>query len=77
MVFALEEINRSPTLLPGVKLGFHIRDSCALPTWAMRAAMPLVGGESAVCNSEAPPDLSGGPGETSDTEGGANHIFLY
>ncbi|RCU34448.1 hypothetical protein DVA81_19640, partial [Acinetobacter baumannii] len=37
MVFALEEINHSTTLLPGVKLGYHIRDSCALHPWAMQA----------------------------------------
>lgn len=66
MVFALEEINRSPNLLPGLKLGYHIRDSCALPTWALRGAMTLVGGESATCDSESVADLSGGPGEERD-----------
>ncbi|XP_034403847.1 extracellular calcium-sensing receptor-like [Cyclopterus lumpus] len=47
MVFAVEEINHSATLLPGVKLGYHIRDSCGLPPWAMQAALSLVGGDSA------------------------------
>lgn len=70
MVFALEEINRSPTLLPGLKLGYHIRDSCALPTWAMRGAMTLVGGESATCDMEAD-FLSRGPGEERDEGRGA------
>ncbi|XP_056297275.1 extracellular calcium-sensing receptor-like [Pseudoliparis swirei] len=47
LVFAVEEINHSATLLPGVKLGYHIHDSCSLPTWAMLAALSLVGGDSA------------------------------
>lgn len=50
MVFAVEEINQSPTLLPGVKLGYHIRDSCALHPWAMQAALSLVSGDSTNCN---------------------------
>lgn len=72
MVFALEEINRSPTLLPGLMLGYHIRDSCALPTWAMRGAMTLVGGESPTCDLEALPFFSGGPGEERDKGRGAS-----
>ncbi|XP_054461970.1 extracellular calcium-sensing receptor-like [Anoplopoma fimbria] len=58
MVFALEEINHSTTLLPGVKLGYHILDSCALPPLAIQAALSLVGGDSASCNSTALPDYS-------------------
>ncbi|XP_068574377.1 extracellular calcium-sensing receptor-like [Cebidichthys violaceus] len=62
MVFAVEEINHSTTLLPGVKLGYHIHDSCALPLWAMQAALSLVGGDAASCNSTALPDYSAGEG---------------
>uniref|UniRef100_A0A3B4ZV28 Extracellular calcium-sensing receptor-like n=1 Tax=Stegastes partitus TaxID=144197 RepID=A0A3B4ZV28_9TELE len=61
MVFALEEINHSTTLLPGVKLGYHIRDSCALPPWAIQATLSLVGGDSSSCNTAAPiPLIIGG-----------------
>ncbi|XP_045929978.1 extracellular calcium-sensing receptor-like isoform X1 [Micropterus dolomieu] len=58
MVFAVEEINHSKTLLPGVKLGYHISDSCGPPLWALRAALSLVGGDSTSCNSAEPPDYS-------------------
>ncbi|XP_035536393.1 extracellular calcium-sensing receptor-like [Morone saxatilis] len=37
MVFAVEEINRNSTLLPGVKLGYHILDSCSRYPWALQA----------------------------------------
>ncbi|KAL7399979.1 hypothetical protein ABVT39_004640 [Epinephelus coioides] len=70
MVFALEEINHSTTLLPGVKLGYHIRDSCALPLWAMQGALSLVGGDSASCNTADPPDYSAGYGEGIGEKGG-------
>ncbi|XP_068173687.1 extracellular calcium-sensing receptor-like [Antennarius striatus] len=46
MVFAIEEINNSTALLPDVKLGYHIHDSCALPSWAMQAVLSVVGGDS-------------------------------
>lgn len=55
MVFALEEINHSTTLLPGVKLGYHIHDSCALHPWATQATLSLVGGDSNSCDSAATP----------------------
>ncbi|XP_061915977.1 extracellular calcium-sensing receptor-like [Entelurus aequoreus] len=50
MVFAVEEINRNPTLLPGIHLGYHIRDSCASHPWATQAALSLVSGDSSSCN---------------------------
>lgn len=63
MVFAVEEINHSKTVLPGVKLGYHIFDSCGRPPWALQAALSLVGGDSTSCNSTDPPDYSTGYGE--------------
>ncbi|KAM9318713.1 extracellular calcium-sensing receptor-like [Pholidichthys leucotaenia] len=62
MVFALEEINHSKTLLPGVKLGYHIFDSCGRPPWALQAAMLLVGGDGSSCNSIKSADYSAGNG---------------
>ncbi|KAK7905202.1 hypothetical protein WMY93_017809 [Mugilogobius chulae] len=49
MMFAVDEINHSESLLPGVKLGYRILDSCALHPWAMDAALSLVGGDSTFC----------------------------
>lgn len=63
MVFALEEINHSSNLLPGLKLGYLIHDSCSLHPWAMQAALSLVGGNSTSCNLAAWPDYSVGYGE--------------
>ncbi|XP_067452006.1 extracellular calcium-sensing receptor-like [Thunnus thynnus] len=60
MVFAVEEINHSTTLLPGAKLGYHIHNSCGLPQWALQSALSLVGGDSTSCNLTAPLDYSAG-----------------
>ncbi|KAM9318205.1 extracellular calcium-sensing receptor-like [Pholidichthys leucotaenia] len=60
MVFALEEINHSTSLLPGVKLGYHIFDSCVHPQWALQAAMSLVAGDRSSCNSTKSPNYSAG-----------------
>uniref|UniRef100_A0A3Q3MFH6 Olfactory receptor C family, r1 n=1 Tax=Mastacembelus armatus TaxID=205130 RepID=A0A3Q3MFH6_9TELE len=59
MVFALEEINHSTMLLPGVKLGYHIYDSCAFPLWAVQAALSLVGGNSSSCALPVPLIIGG------------------
>lgn len=50
MIFALEEINDSKTLLPGVKLGYHIFDCCGQSPWAPQATLSLAGGDSTTCN---------------------------
>ncbi|XP_060928496.1 extracellular calcium-sensing receptor-like [Limanda limanda] len=41
MIFAIEEINNSSNLLPGVTLGYHIYDSCASVPMAVRLAFQL------------------------------------
>ncbi|XP_034460731.1 extracellular calcium-sensing receptor-like [Hippoglossus hippoglossus] len=45
MVFAIEEINNSSNLLPGVTLGYHIYDSCASVPMAVRLAFQLSNGQ--------------------------------
>ncbi|XP_071353441.1 extracellular calcium-sensing receptor-like [Trachinotus anak] len=63
MVFAVEEINHSTTLLPGVKLGYHIFDSCGQAMWSLQAALALVGGDSTSCFATELPAYSAGHGE--------------
>ncbi|MGH0138857.1 UNVERIFIED_CONTAM: hypothetical protein FKN15_027058 [Acipenser sinensis] len=45
MIFAIEEINNSTEILPGVSLGYKIYDSCGSVTLSIRAAMALVNGQ--------------------------------
>ncbi|XP_060929370.1 extracellular calcium-sensing receptor-like [Limanda limanda] len=45
MIFAIEEINNSSNLLPGVTLGYHIYDSCASVPMAVRLAFQLSNGQ--------------------------------
>ncbi|XP_076591556.1 extracellular calcium-sensing receptor-like [Chaetodon auriga] len=44
MIFAIEEINNSTELLPGIKLGYQIHDSCASVSVAVHAAFQLSNG---------------------------------
>ncbi|XP_029301732.1 extracellular calcium-sensing receptor-like [Cottoperca gobio] len=53
MEFAVEEINRNSTLLPGVKLGYRILDSCSHSHWALQAALSLISGDAHSCNLTA------------------------
>ncbi|XP_065138720.1 extracellular calcium-sensing receptor [Paramisgurnus dabryanus] len=44
MLFAIEEINNSTTLLPGVSLGYKIYDTCGSVAVGVKAAMALANG---------------------------------
>ncbi|XP_067897687.1 extracellular calcium-sensing receptor-like [Heterodontus francisci] len=45
MIFAIEEINRNPALLPNISLGYRIYDDCSSPTIATKAALTLINGK--------------------------------
>nr|XP_023663954.1 extracellular calcium-sensing receptor-like [Paramormyrops kingsleyae] len=45
MMFAIDEINNSNTLLPNVSLGYQIYDSCASPTRTLQATLTLLDGQ--------------------------------
>lgn len=44
MLFALEEINNSTDILPGVSLGYKIYDSCGSIAQGVKAALALANG---------------------------------
>ena len=44
MAFAITEINRNPSLLPNVTLGYSIYDTCFTVGVALPAAMSLISG---------------------------------
>uniref|UniRef100_A0A3B4ZUC2 Extracellular calcium-sensing receptor-like n=1 Tax=Stegastes partitus TaxID=144197 RepID=A0A3B4ZUC2_9TELE len=49
MAFAIQEINQRSDLLPQLKLGFHIRDSCDDIPVSLRASLLLVNGQPESC----------------------------
>lgn len=62
LAFAVEEINRDSTLLPGVKLGYHVFDSCRGFPWALGHALKLVAGDTDSCNLTAHPSAHANAG---------------
>ena len=44
MIFAIEEINNSSSLLPGITLGYKIYDSCGSIARGVRVALALANG---------------------------------
>ncbi len=69
MAFAVQQINQNSTLLPGVKLGYRILDSCARYPWALQHALSLVGGETNSCNLTVNMSLSAASEQPLDTAG--------
>ncbi|XP_026169350.1 extracellular calcium-sensing receptor-like [Mastacembelus armatus] len=48
MIFAIEEINNSTDLLPGISLGYKMYDTCGSVARSVRAALALANGNEAV-----------------------------
>lgn len=70
MVFALQEINKNPSLLPNITLGYYLYDNCVKLGVAFRAATALVSGtEESISDLDCtgpPPVIAivGDPGST-------------
>uniref|UniRef100_A0A673FM29 G-protein coupled receptors family 3 profile domain-containing protein n=1 Tax=Sinocyclocheilus rhinocerous TaxID=307959 RepID=A0A673FM29_9TELE len=69
--FAIQEINNSSDLLPGITLGYHIYDSCGSVPMAVKVALQLANGLDLIFNdtdscakSAAVPALVGESGST-------------
>lgn len=46
LLYSVDMVNVHISLLPGIKLGIYIRDSCADPDYALRQALTIMGGKS-------------------------------
>jgi len=71
MIFAIEEINRSESLLPNVSIGYRIYDTCGSRLSAMSATMGLMNGPEFSaeyrCNGQSPIHAIIGETESSAT----------
>ncbi len=71
MIFAIEEINRSESLLPNVSIGYIIYDTCGSRLSTMSATMGLMNGlefgAGYRCNGHSPLHAIIGESESSAT----------
>ncbi|KAM8769864.1 extracellular calcium-sensing receptor-like [Acanthopagrus schlegelii] len=59
MIFAIEEINNDPAVLPNISLGYRILNSCSSPTNTLRAALTLASRPEEIgVTSPCPPAIS-------------------
>uniref|UniRef100_A0A3P9J708 G-protein coupled receptors family 3 profile domain-containing protein n=1 Tax=Oryzias latipes TaxID=8090 RepID=A0A3P9J708_ORYLA len=59
IIFAIEEINNSTELLPGIRLGYQIHDSCAAVPVAVQAAFQLSNREDKIFFKDSNCSMSG------------------
>ncbi|XP_007231601.4 extracellular calcium-sensing receptor-like isoform X1 [Astyanax mexicanus] len=71
MVFVIEEINRSNSLLPNVSIGYRIYDNCGSRFLSMKASMALMNGQeltaAEACSGQAGVQAIIGESESSPT----------
>ncbi|XP_056230607.1 extracellular calcium-sensing receptor-like [Seriola aureovittata] len=71
MIFAIEEINNSSSLLPNISIGYKVFDSCGSALPATRAVMGLMNGEERIlgknCSSQSSVHAIIGASESSST----------
>ena len=70
MIFAIEEINNSTSLLPNISLGYKVFDSCGSIMATMRVAMALLNGNDTSgqsCSDKPPIHTVIGASESSST----------
>lgn len=70
MVYAINEINNNPNLLPNITLGYHLYDNCVKLGVAFRSATALVSGTEEsfnVFNCTGPPPIIGIVGDPGST----------
>ncbi|XP_036441548.1 extracellular calcium-sensing receptor-like [Colossoma macropomum] len=71
MVFVIEEINRSSSLLPNISVGYRIYDNCGSRFLSMKAAMALMNGQELTalegCSGQAGVQAIIGESESSPT----------
>ncbi|KAM9801664.1 extracellular calcium-sensing receptor-like [Neosynchiropus ocellatus] len=68
MIFAIQEINDNPTILPNISLGYRILNSCASPTNTLRAALTLAGGVQRTNQTTCSPAISALIAESGSTQ---------
>ncbi|XP_068613881.1 extracellular calcium-sensing receptor-like [Brachionichthys hirsutus] len=67
MIFAIEEINNSSSLLPNITIGYKIFDSCGLTLPSTRATMGLMNGQERYCSNQSSVHAIIGASESSST----------
>lgn len=70
MVYAINEINNNPNLLPNITLGYHLYDNCVKLGVAFRSATALLSGTEEIhsnFNCTGPPPVIGIVGDPGST----------